>query len=201
MSDIHASLGETEYGQTLSDNVRFGRFKPDEIPNQEWIEALGPDVDNYKHMEYTANLAAWYIYEADRLGVPLSEEDQKLLILTAYVHDFAEAIDGDVPDPYKDHSDDAKAKEKRSFITVARTVVEDPEALGALVFPVMYGGSPLARDFRAIEIIGYAETAKQAGKVTGEAYGKLYDEVLPNSLAMLEEYKDLKVVNNYLKEQ
>jgi hypothetical protein len=120
-------------------------------------------------------------------------------MLTAWTHDFAEAIDGDIPDPDKDHSDDAKGKEKRSFLTVMGSVFNYPEEVGYEVFPVMYGKGELARHFRAIEIIGYTETAKRAASVNGEAYQKLYKDVYPNAIEQLREFSNLPVVAEYLK--
>lgn len=162
MSDLHESLFTTEYGEILSQNVRFGRFKPEWLPNQVWVELLGDDVDNYKHMEYTASLTSWYIGEAARLEEPFSEDDADLLMLTAWTHDFAEAIDGDVPDPEKVDSLDVREQERRSFIEVASKVTEDPVKLANTVLPVIQGEHPLSRHFRAIEIIGYMETGKRA---------------------------------------
>lgn len=218
MSDFYESLKQTEYGETLSSNVRFGRFKPETLENHVWVDILGADVDNLEHMEWTAGIASWYVYEAERLGSPLSEEDKDTLITTAWVHDFAEAIDGDIPDPYKDHTEDAKAKEKRSFIQVASSITDDPEKLGEKVFPVMYGTGELARHFRAIELIGYNETALRAGiechhlgyvqemygvpvsdlRLTFMALVRLHDEVSPSARKSLEAFIDLPVVEEYL---
>jgi hypothetical protein len=81
----------------------------------------------------------------------------------------------------------------------------------------MYGEVDLARDFRAIEIIGYASTAIRAGllaPIVGKmAFGldaeqtailqkvlkELHDEVLPNSFEQLRQFDDLVVPRAYLK--
>ena len=183
MSDFFESLQQTEHGETLANNIRFGRFKPDFLPNEVWVELLGDDVDNLKHMEYTAELTNWYIRQAWKLEEPFSLEDEHLLMTTAWVHDFAEAIDGDIPDPFKVDDEDTKATERRSFLTVASTVTDDPEGLADYVLPVMQGTHRLSRHFRAIEIIGYMETGRRALRAShgmGElqhTYGYTYEEL------------------------
>ncbi len=220
-SELYGLLGDTEYGQILQDNVRFGRFKPDCIPNEVWVDALGADVNNFQHMQNTAEITAWYIFQAEKLGAPMDRLDQSVLMMTAWTHDFAEAIDGDIPDPDKDHSQDAKEAEKQSWLTVMGSIVPAPELIGNVVFPVLHGESPLARDFRAIELIGYNETALRAVEQAhnlGELqmkhelsipqlralYGelvRLYDEVHPSCLQSLEAFRDLPVIEEYLNGQ
>lgn len=214
----YKALADTEYGEVLQNNVRFGRFKPSWLANELWVDMLGADVNNYEHMEYTAGITAWYIYEAERLGEPFSRENQSTLMMTAWTHDFAEAIDGDVPDPHKVHTEEQYEKERQSFLRVARSVCSTPELMGVVVFPVLYGDIDLARHFRAIEIIGYAETAMKAGTYADRvrmfkklydftpneikdvhiALGGLYREVLPSAIRQLQEFKDLPVVRAYL---
>lgn len=219
MSELYHALGNTDYGDTLRDNIRFGSFKPDFLENWQWAEILGQDVNNLEHMEHTAGLTAWYIFEADRLGVPFSQVDQDILMTTAYTHDFAEAIDGDVPDPLKKTDDDTKRQERNSFYLVASAVTDYPDNLTELVMDVTQGRHRLSRDFRAIEIIGYIETGKKAGEVAhrmGEIQHKydfdlphlrklylsllhLHDAVIAKDLTKLEkDFSDLPVVRSYL---
>lgn len=219
MSELYHALGDTDYGEVLYENVRFSRFKPDWLENWMWCEMLGQDVNNYEHMEYTAGITAWYIYEAERLGTPFSKDDQDLLITTAFVHDFAEAIDGDIPDPEKKNDDAEKSQERRSFEAVASSVTDDPEGLANYVLPVIQGSHRLSRDFRAIEIIGYNETGEQAGYLAshmGEIQYKydfdlrhlsdlffnlrrLNEEVVSSCIDKLgTQFNDLPVVREYL---
>lgn len=218
MSELYAALGDTEYGQTLQDNIRFGSFKPQWLENWAWTEMLGPDVNNLEHMEHTAVLTGWYLLEAERLGYPFSDEDEAILMTTAYTHDFAEAIDGDISDPLKKHDDEAYDKERASFEAVASSVTDNPEELTTLVMSVTQGRHRLSRDFRAIEIIGYIETARQAGLLAEnmgaiqKKYGleiwqlrdlfnsfvNLHTEVMNKDPARLAEFGDLPVVRSYL---
>lgn len=216
---LYRDLGQNEYGQILQDNVRFGRFKPDDIDNETWVHVLGKDVNNLEHMEHTAGITAWYIFESERLGYPMRREDQATLMMTAWTHDFAEAIDGDIPDPHKVHSEEEHAKERRSWLRVMGSVSSTPELMGVAIFPVMFGEVDIARDFRAIEVIGYHDTALKAreqahameldkkapDQITPEeaslylALVKLYIEVAPNSVKQLKQFKDLPVVAEYLR--
>lgn len=219
MSEIYSALGDTEYGQILQGNVRFERFKPDCITNEVWVDVLGDDVNNLRHMQHTANITAWYIFEAESLGVPFTEEEQDLLMTTAFVHDFAEAIDGDVADPDKVDSDEVRDRELRSFVEVASSVTQYPELLADRVLPVMQGTHPLSRHFRAIEHIGYDQTAWEAdyqshqmGRIQRKhelsfpalhdlyhALRTLHEVVHPASLRDLASFADLPVIEKYIR--
>lgn len=163
MSEIYRDLGETYFGQELEANVRFARFKPDFVTNEQWCTMLGDDVNNYRHMEFTAGITAWYIYTAEELGHPFTEEEKDTLMLTAWTHDFAEAIDGDIPDPNKDHSEVAQSLERLSQFVVMQYV--GAEDTVDVVMDVTQGKHPLSEHFRAIEHIGYGITGERAGAV------------------------------------
>jgi hypothetical protein len=214
---IYKSLANNEYGHTLNNEVRFGRFKPDFITNAQWVEMLGQDVNNLEHMEFTAGLTAWYIYRAKELGDPFTKEQENTLMTTAWTHDFAEAIDGDVADPDKDHSSESKRLERLSFFTVAKSV--DAGHLTNLVMDVTQGKHELSRHFRAIEVIGYATTGERAGEVMVDIenwkdwYGLtddqanalfnnlewLNNEVVSSAIENLHDnYRDLPVVEDFL---
>lgn len=219
MSEIYADLEQTFYGQELEANVRFGTFKPDFVTNEEWCEMLGDDVNNYRHMEFTAGITAWYIEQSELLGHPFTQEEQDTLMLTAYTHDFAEAIDGDVPDPEKDTSEQAKALERFSHFAVAQYVAAEDTT--DLVMDVTQGKHDLSDHFRAIEVIGYLTSGIKAGDVMMEInkwrrhFGytgtqadilfmhldRMNDEVVTIETARLfEKFYQLPVVNKMMKE-
>ncbi len=54
--DIHLSFAETIHGQKLAENVRYERYKPDDVTNQRWVELLGADVNNLTHLTLTYGL-------------------------------------------------------------------------------------------------------------------------------------------------
>lgn len=163
---LYTALEHTEYGKTLQNNARWGQFKPAWLAVNQWEYILGPDVNNYAHMGYMADLTQDYIDSAKRLGCSFMNFDAELLLDTAYIHDFAEAIDGDVPDPEKKFNKQAHEQERRSLIQVLGAVtVSAAEAkdVAEKVLPVMQGRHFLSHHWRAIELIGYTETTRKAG--------------------------------------
>ena len=163
MRELYENLRNTEYGQTLESNVRWGTFKPEWMTSGAWERLLGPDVNNYRHMKFMAGLTDEYLSEAEQSNFGFTEEDADLLKATAWVHDFAEAIDGDIPDPLKEHTVQAYEAERKSLITVLGSVTESPEEVADLVIPVMQGRSELSVHWRCIEQLGYLKTTDRAG--------------------------------------
>lgn len=163
---LYLALENTEYGKTLQNNARWSQFKPDWLAVNQWEYILGPDVNNYAHMGYMADLTDDYIKSAERLGSGFTKFDAQLLRDVAYIHDFAEAIDGDTPDPEKKFDKQAHEQERRSMIKVLGAVcVSGAEArdVAEKVLPVMQGRHFLSHHWRAIELIGYTETTRIAG--------------------------------------
>lgn len=219
MSDLYHALESTEYGQALQEQVRFSSFKPEWLPNEQWVELLGDDVDNFRHQEYMAGLTQWFIDESWRVGDFIPAEDAERLLVVAHVHDFAEAIDGDVPDPLKDNGAIALARERDSFIEVASSVTAEPEELADYVLPVMHRLEPLGDVWRAIELIGYLETAFRANTVLHslrawqDEFGwsnqqthemdanlwELYSNVIDRNGKQLEQFRNMPVVAGYLR--
>lgn len=219
MSDLYIELGHNEYGIKLENEVRYGSYKPENISNDVWTSVLGPDVNNYYHMEYTAGIAAWYIEESERLGEPFSKEEQELLMLTAYTHDFSEAIIGDIPQPEKTGSLQEQVEETMAHLAVMESVTPHPYVLSRPVLDVMQDRDPLSRHFQAIEFIGYHETGYRAGQEKhrtsewGRHHGlspiqeldlartldKLHTEVQGGSfMHLLQNMNDLPVINSYI---
>jgi len=184
--ELWEKLGQegNQYGDVLKENVRWGSYKPEWMGKREWVHILGEDSCNYLHMGYMAGLTRQYIDRTVGWGYELSHEDRELLMDTAYIHDFAEAIDGDVPDTEKVFDKETFAQERTSLIKVLGSVATDAVFLADRVLPVMQGKSVLAHHWRAIEVIGYAETAKKAGEQLNNLDG-LVDELWfpPNELA------------------
>lgn len=166
--ELNNKFAETDYGIILDNEIRFSTFKPEFISNEEWVEMLGPDVNNRLHMERAYLLTRWFCAQQP----DLTESEKDRLCLTAMVHDWAEAIDGDVPDPLK--SDDTMRQEMQSFVKVASSVTE-PHDLASRVFPVMFAKtSRLGKMWRAIEVMGYLETGVRASREA--AYSDVWAE-------------------------
>lgn len=160
---LYTDLRQNEYGQALESNVRWGTFKPEWMSNGAWERLLGPDVNNYRHMRFMVGVTNEYLLEAENYDFGFTEEESDLLIATAYVHDFAEAIDGDIPDPEKVHTVQAYEAERASFIKVLGSVTDNPEEVSDLILPIMQGRSMLSVHWRCIEQLGYLKTTDRAG--------------------------------------
>jgi 5'-deoxynucleotidase YfbR-like HD superfamily hydrolase len=221
MREHFEALEHTEYGDILKNSPRWSNYMPGWMSVQEWERVLGPSVNNYWHMEHMAELTDHYIERADKLGIPLHEEDADLLRAVAYVHDFAEAIDGDTPDPDKVFDKQAFDQERSSLIKVLGSVTESPEAVADLVLPVMHGRHLLSHVWRAIELVEYYETCKMAERqldnfdelreelyLSPDRWATLQDSlltmaevVLPKVEKQLIDFAWLPVIREYLEEE
>jgi len=219
MKQYWEALGDNHYGEVLKNNVRFESFKPDIVTNGDWEYLLGDDVNQYRHMDHTATITSDYIAEHNRISRPLTWLDAYELLQCAWTHDFAEAIDGDVPDPEKDTSIEAQRLERLSFFTVAQSI--NAQHLTEGVMDITQGRHRMSRHFRAIELFGYHQTAKRAQDeatnlvhrrpvidfalpkkrmLTILGLNQLHDEVAPKAIAGLQNnFSDLPAVASYLR--
>ena len=222
VSDLYEALEHTEYGQTLLEQSRFGSFKPDWLPHEQWEAILGADVNNYYHQASMAALTGWYIEESYQLGDPVGADNEHALLVTAYVHDFAEAIAelGDVPDPLKKHDEETYRQEREDLITVLYAVTPEAEEVAEMILPIMQRTDPLGERWRALELMGYCETAIKAGDELANiqtyanhyawsnqqrdevehSLGRLNREVFWSSTSQLQEFADQPVIARYLAE-
>ncbi|MBX4201334.1 hypothetical protein KW803_00350 [Candidatus Saccharibacteria bacterium] len=165
---LHAAFAETEYGQHLSQQTRWERYKPAGVSPQRWRELLGVDVNNLGHLQLSGNLTRVFIGEMDksRPGY-FNLEDKIVLEVAAYTHDWPESIVGDTNYHLKStiHDDEEKAV----FIQNLKAFYPDcsPEMeiiINRAVEEVIYAhdGEGLARAFNVIERVGYVRTALRA---------------------------------------
>ena len=47
--NLHQQISASDYGKKLMKEVRYSRYKPENITNSEWEKLLGEDVNNLKH--------------------------------------------------------------------------------------------------------------------------------------------------------
>lgn len=171
-------------------------------------------------MASMAALTGWYIEESWHLGDAIGADAEHMLLVTAYIHDFAEAIDGDVPDPQKTHSEADMQRERASLIQVLSTLTPEAEEIADMVLPIMQRTDPLGERWRAIEIMGYCETAIKAGQElaniqtyanhyawsdtqrdeVAQGLGRMNREVFWASTSQLHEFADQPVIARYLAE-
>jgi hypothetical protein len=164
---IHNSFTETEYGQTLAGQVRYERYKPEHISNERWTELLGADVNNLTHMPLTFGLTRVMVTQL-RLTQPrlLDTNEENLLGAAAIIHDWAEAVVGDIS--YSDKTDDNKAEEKEQLTAILAsfegTSAQDAKALidRAAQEVVFAPDTKLGHIFNTVERAGYMRTALRA---------------------------------------
>ena len=151
---LHERFARTGYGYKLRNNIRFGDFKPEYIPNKVWETLLGDDVNNLRHMPHTLEITKQF-QRYEKLG-------GELLRLTAITHDWGEAVVGDValPDKIAQGQD---LEEILAYNKIAQDVV--PEEDLSLVPNVLWGDHELSEPFNVIEYIGYCQTGLRAGKM------------------------------------
>lgn len=153
-NQIHQKFSTSEYGQKLEQNIRFGDFKPEYIPNSLWEYLLGDDVNNLRHMPHTLEITRRF-QRYHRIG-------GELLRLTAISHDWGEAVVGDVALPDKQIAG-VDMNEIIAYNRIASEIV--PEEDLSLVPSVIWGDHELSETFNAIEYIGYCQTGLRAGRM------------------------------------
>lgn len=209
--DIHNSFALTDSGRALSEMVRYEKYKSADITNDEWVKLLGSDVNNLSHLHLTYGLTRAFIKNA-ALTQPdfLNEEEQKVLQVAALIHDWAEAIVGDIS--YDDKTaDDVDAEQAAFEANVAAFYKGDAEDIIhiARTEVIFNKDSKLGQIFNAIERVGYLRTALRASGhlINGTAPSSaqsgltwLVANVLSNqTTALIEHSATLKPVEEYLK--
>ncbi len=166
---IHDSFAATEHGQVLGNNVRYSIYKPDDVSNQRWIELLGPDADNLRHLVSTYHLTEEFIERTEELQPgELSPRDKAILKIGAITHDEAESVPeiGDIN--YSHKTADHETAEQAAFREYLPRFHPDasPEVaeliLEAADEVIFNRESRLGRIFNAVERIGYLRVAMRA---------------------------------------
>jgi hypothetical protein len=151
---LHKLFSESDYGDTLRQNIRFGDFKPDYVSNHLWESILGDDVNNLRHMPNTLEIARKFMAYHDVGNTALFET-------VAITHDWGEAVVGDVALPDKDlagvDDKEVEAYKKIAWELWGEGLEEVPD--------VVWGEHELSEPFNAIEYIGYCQTGLRAGKM------------------------------------
>lgn len=198
---VASTISSCEYGKTLKNQTRFGRFQPEGVSTQEWQRLLGLDVNNLGHMPMTAKITHFFTQYCknppkDWPGTLtedaiFSEREEGLLVLAANVHDLGEAIVGDIPSHIKtaqDHEDEMAILKKQMQELFGNNGVYSAisEAMDKVIIP---RDTKLARAFHAIEGIGFLRVAVRAWErkdrvdpVTREALASLAKSVVSREI-------------------
>lgn len=213
---IHNDFSSTEYGHQLSDSIRYDRYKPNSITNDEWEYLLGVDVNNLKHLKLTYGLTRQFIKYSINLSVspeePISQEDQENLLLAAIVHDWAEAVVGDRMYDLKTLSEEDTEFEELKKMTYGMYGKNNNELLARINYVtdtvIKDRDTKLGKIFNAIERIGYLRTALRSWQKSKDVSGDLktglewlINNVFSNQISILIKYSETyPAVALYLKE-
>lgn len=177
--EIHELFANSSYGEILRQRVRYGPYKPEELSDEEWVRILGTDVNNLEHLKTSLAVAQDFVYRARDPhpewrpgveGIKFTRDEEELLCLTAIIHDWGEAVVGDILFHKKTSESDAR----KEFAALNKIVEElchpkyerlltDKIYLAADI-AFLKGDSTLNQAFNAIEHIGYANNVFRAWK-------------------------------------
>ena len=171
--EIHRSFSDTEFGDKLADNVRYDKYRPDHILKKEWTELLGADVNNLTHMPLTYGLARAFInhtrvHQSDLMN----ESEEKLLLIAALSHDWAESITTDISFGDKTVLDDEEEQAAFERYLVSFYQGKDFELVDQARREIVFDhDSKLGEILNAIERIGYLRTALRADQLLRNGVG------------------------------
>ncbi len=150
------------WGQTLEQSVRWGRYKPPSLTNEQWVGLLGRDVNNFHHMSLMRGFTAWFVDTCNQINprlngyVTFDSLSRDALLLTATVHDFAEAIHTDIPAPEKTKDDEAQEIETLNMLLPQVLGLESGAHELQIISDIMSDpASGLGHTWRTIEDMGY----------------------------------------------
>ena len=158
--EIYQLFADSTYGKNLAGKVRYDRYQPDSVPGSQWVEILGPDVNNLEHHWVVYNQTLDFIKQAEALE--LAEKEVELLLLAAVNHDWAEAIVGDVMFDLK--PDDFEDKELTAFLRITDELIRPLNDEQLYDFQLnsyslsLENKTRLGEIFFLIECLGYLET-------------------------------------------
>ncbi len=164
---IHKDFSETNFGKKLLGNVRYDKYRPSHVTEDEWVRLLGADVNNLTHMPLTYGLARAFIGKAREMQPDLLDDsEEKILLISALIHDWAESITSDISYGDKtaiNDSDEVFAFEQN---LTAFYEGEDFELVDKARREVVFNhDSKLGEIFNAIERVGYLRTALRASDI------------------------------------
>lgn len=220
-NSIFIKFSKTDYGKTLGANIRFSEFKPESMSNEMWVKVLGKDVNNLFHMSVSLDITKYFLNTCVtpskkwRVKTPqdavFSNEEQKDLLFTSVIHDWAEAIIGDIPLTSKKESDEDKEMvilhELLHKILGNGRDKQNIDKLANNVKSILTDRSTkLGKAFNAIERIGYLKTAMKAWYLARDSEEELRKKLMHLSTRVvtvhspkLIEYADIyPAVHSYL---
>jgi hypothetical protein len=209
---IYDTFSNTVHGKQLNKSLRYEKYKPSNITKKRWEQLLGPDVNNLKHMLVTYGLAHEFVLNLQKNQPGLvTEEDGVILEVAALIHDWAEAIVGDIS--FGDKTVEAEEKEQADFEAHLHEFYKGDatnlidRARKDVIFNHGKEADHLGKIFNAIERIGYMQTAlrsyshiiKRDASDCEAGLTWLQGDVLLNQIPSLLEYaKEYIPIKQYL---
>ena len=161
---VYQSFEATPYGQHLAGNIRYERYNLAGVSIDEWRGMLGPDVNNLEHMQYTTELAAYYVSKSH--PETLQPHEMEDLLIAAAIHDQGEFFTGDITASLK--TDEDEVEELAKAVEHAKQMMPDLDNLTHARIQrirtdiVFNRETPLGARFASIERMGYLQTALKA---------------------------------------
>jgi len=211
--DIHRAFSATKYGKKLGKCIRWERYKAKNITNAKWEKILGPDANNLKHLRITYDLTRKFISQSiyppppRRKRIPLQAKfnirEQEDLLLAAIIHDWGEAIVGDITVDLKTKA--GENKEYDALKKIVKEIFEEKEnrkilerAYKVIDEIISNRESKSGKAFNAVERMGYLVTclrAWQKGKNSGGSIKNsllwIVNNVLSGQMIKLIEYSKI----------
>ncbi|MDO8657773.1 MAG: hypothetical protein Q7K55_03470 [Candidatus Levybacteria bacterium] len=210
---LYTKFAATEYGRSLGQKVRYDRYRPDSVSNNEWEKVLGPDVNNLKHLALTYGLTKHFV-EAQNASLSkqhpdlFTPQEQGILLVTAIVHDWGESVSGDWMFDLKTRANEEQEESVLAMLIAEIAEEEIDTRLSNHIIKKVLGDktSKLGRAFNAIERLGYLRTGMRAWQQSYNTNGELREgliwlseNVFHNQIPTLIEYaKDYSPVLNAL---
>jgi hypothetical protein len=164
-NEVEDHFRQSQYGAVLAEKVRYDKYRDPSVSTTEWVALLGRDVSNLEHLSLTRGIALGFVrHSQEHQPDLLDAEDAVVLPLIGSLHDWGEAITGDISYGDKSASDDATEVHALSVVAdelypdVAPTYLEQAKEV---VFDHA-GESKRGEIFFAIECLGYMRTALNA---------------------------------------
>lgn len=212
LMDVHHAFSATDLGIVLAGQVRYERYKPPEVSNDRWVEVLGADVNNLTHLTLTRGLTRDFAKQA-RTNQPdlLNTHEELVLEAAALIHDWAEAVVGDIT--YSDKTTEHENEEIRQLETILNQFSGSDyettrDLIGQAAAEVVFNpDSKLGHIFNTIERVGYVRTALRASRHVlnntapdcAEGLRWIVADVFGNHItALLERVSDYAPVHSYL---
>lgn len=161
--DIYDKFAKTEDGAEMAGKLRWDRYRPDNVSKEEWEKIFGADVNNLKHLKLTYGLTRAFISYSEALE--LTEDEKEDLLLAAIIHDYAEAVVGDIS--YEHKTEDDETAEYEALKRQLRNLYGNDQelldrAVRVLDTVIRDRNTRLGMVFNAIERVGYVRTGLKA---------------------------------------